>query len=99
MRVTLAILIGATVLAFLAGLVAAIPIRRALIRYSEHSLPKPDHTGPKVIMWRHGIRTERVGHTCWCGESGLSWPDAVTHCDPAAWGEDADEPSIIRGDD
>lgn len=44
----------------LAGLALAIPLRLALIRYSEHSLPQPPHTGPKLITWHDGVRTERI---------------------------------------
>lgn len=45
MRLALAFIAGA-----LTGLVTSVPIRRALIRYSEASLPQPEHKGPKYYF-------------------------------------------------
>lgn len=41
------------------GIALSIPIRAALNRYADHSLP-PAYTGPKIIAWQHGIRIEET---------------------------------------
>lgn len=45
----------ALALGILAGFLAAVPARRAVIHYSEHSLPSP-WTGPKIRIYHDGVQ-------------------------------------------
>lgn len=46
----------AAVCGIVAGLVIAIPLRRAAIRYSESGLPPQPHTGPRIYTWDEAVK-------------------------------------------